>query len=108
MNDMDKDTQLPIKPAQYPLYRVLAMLVQARDNCDLNDNREWRFKHEYRILELVKEHMPSGSGIDCGTTIDFVASTPEKLVFNASYHHMDQNGFYDGWTDHIITVRPSL
>ena len=35
-------------------------------------------------------------------------STPDKLVFYTSFHHMNDNGFYDGWTEHTVTVRPSL
>jgi len=35
-------------------------------------------------------------------------STPEHLVFHCSYHHMNENGYYDGWTDHIVHVTPSL
>ena len=52
--------------------------------------------------------MPSGSGFDSGTKFDFDKSTPNKLVFQTSYHHMNQNGYYDGWTEHTITVTPSL
>lgn len=52
--------------------------------------------------------MPSGSGIDCGTRLDIAASTPEKLVFKTAYHHMNSGGFYDGWTQHRIIVKPSL
>lgn len=91
-----------------PLFRVIASLVQARLNCIASDNQEWLGKHEERILSLVKEYMPSGSGIDCGTKIDLDASNADKLVFTLSFHHMDDNGFYDGWTDHTLTVKPSL
>jgi hypothetical protein len=69
---------------------------------------EWFDKHEDKILALVKEHMPSGSGFDSGTTIDFDASHAEKLVFSMSFHHMNNNGYYDGWTEHTVTVTPSF
>lgn len=52
--------------------------------------------------------MPSGSGIDSGTKLDYGRSTPDKLVFTMSFHHMNDSGMYDGWTDHSITVKPSL
>jgi len=52
--------------------------------------------------------MPSGSGFDCGTKFDFEKSNPEKLVFNIGYHHMDENGFYDGWSELTVIVKPSL
>lgn len=89
------------------LYCELASLVRARLNCGITVNKEWFEKHEARIEELVKNYMPSGSGFDCGTKIDLDRSTPEKLVFYTDFHHMNE-GYYDGWTDHRITVRPSL
>jgi hypothetical protein len=52
--------------------------------------------------------MPSGSGFDSGTTLDLDASHADKLVFQTSFHHMDENGYYDGWTEHTVTVTPSL
>ena len=95
-----------------PLYRKLAALVAARLNCIdgsvLAGANEWKVKHEEAIRKLVREHMPRGSGIDSGTTIDLDASTTEKLVFDTSFHHMDEHGSYDGWTEHRITVRASL
>lgn len=56
-----------------------------------------------RIDKLDKE-MPSGSGFDRGTTLDVAKSTSNKLIFVTSFHHMDDNGYYDGWTDHKVTV----
>lgn len=96
------------RPILRPLYRELASLLQARANCARANNDEWYDKHAERIETLVKQWMPSGSGIDTGTEIDFDASTPSKLVFVFSYHHMDENGYYNGWTDHKCIVRPSL
>lgn len=88
------------------LYQKLASLVVARRNCIKSGNSEWEGRHEDEILSLVKDKMPSGSGIDTGTKIDLDASTGEKLVFNCSYHHMNEHGYYDGWTEHKVTVRP--
>lgn len=90
------------------LYATLASLIQARLNCIKSNNQEWLGKHTARILEIVKAHMPSGSGVDSGTKIDLDASTGEKLVFTFSYHHMNDNGMYDGWTEHKAIVTPSL
>jgi hypothetical protein len=30
------------------------------------------------------------------------------LVIVTSYHHMNDAGMYDGWTDHKVIVTPSL
>jgi len=90
------------------VYQTIASLVQARLNCIQAENHEWLFKHTSRIEAIADLHLPSGSGIDCGTKIDLDESTSEKLVLNLSYHHMDDWGSYDGWTDHQIIVTPSL
>jgi hypothetical protein len=90
------------------LFQEIASRIQAMENCEKSNNFEWLNKHKARILQLVKDHMPSGSGFDSGTVIDFDASTSEKLVFDTSFHHMDEHGHYDGWTDHTVTVEPSL
>lgn len=60
------------------------------------------------IEAIVKEYMPSGSGFDNGTTIDLDASREDRLVFNTAFHHMNEGGFYDGWTEHTVTVKPSF
>ena len=86
----------------------ISSLLQARINCFNTNNTEWLHKHEDTILSLVRNHMPSGSGWDNGTSIDINMSTPEKLVFTGSYHHMDDAGGYDGWTEHTVTVRPTF
>lgn len=95
---------------QKPLYVVLAGLVSAYKRCVANPKQygEWKDKHEERILALVKEHLPSGSGFNIGTQIDLGRSTGEKLIFNTAYHHMNECGMYDGWTEHTVTVRPSF
>ena len=60
------------------------------------------------IEKFVKDRFPSGSGFDSGTKIDLEKSTGEKLVFTTSFHHMDDNGSYCGWSDHTVTTRPSF
>ena len=89
------------------LYATFASLIAARLNCVTAHNDEWFEKHSERIAELL-EHMPSGSGIDSGTKINLNASSPEKLVFDTAYHHMNDAGMYDGWTEHTVIVTPSL
>ena len=83
-------------------------MVDARLTCIARDNHEWLAKHTERIEALVKEHLPSGAGFDHGTSLDLDASTGEKLVFNTAFHHMNDGGFYDGWTEHHVICTPSL
>ena len=61
-----------------------------------------------RRLELCREFLPNGSGIDCGCKIDLDKSEENKLVIHFSFHHMDEWGGYDGWTEHDLYVRPDL
>jgi len=90
------------------VYRTLAGLVEARANCARSGNREfWHKRHSERLLRLVADYLPSGSGIDAGTTLDVDLSTAERLVFATSFHHMNEGG-YDGWTEHNVIVTPSL
>ena len=50
--------------------------------------------------ELAENWLPKGSGFDAGTRV--IECTPNKFVFKADFHHMDENGYYDGWTEHTI------
>lgn len=89
------------------LVTQIASLVDARRTCIERKNTEWIEKHT-DSLKAIEAKLPSGSGWDSGTKIDLVKSTPERLVFFGSFHHMNDGGFYDGWTDHEIIVTPSL
>jgi len=110
------------------LYKAIALALIAVANCEreINANgptadtaanaarserlasaRAWRTKHRDWIARLVREHMPSGAGIDTGTKLDD-SSTPDRLVFSFSFHHMNEHGSYDGWTEHTAIVKPSL
>lgn len=91
-----------------PLYRILAALVGQHARCVESNNTEWRDRSAASIVSLVRDHMPRGSGFDNGTKLDMFASTSEKLVFTTAFHHMNSDGYYDGWTDHTVTVRPIL
>jgi hypothetical protein len=92
------------------LYSELASIVDAMHTCQRNPAQygEWADKHAETISALVRNHMPSGSGFDCGTTLDTELSHAEKLVFTTSFHHMDENGYYCGWTEHTVIVTPSF
>lgn len=91
-----------------PLYARLHSAFVAMKNCERMNNVEWLQRHGETIKGLVDDHMPSGSGWDCGTTYDLAEWSESKLVFRGSFHHMNDGGYYDGWTDHTITVLPSF
>lgn len=81
--------------------------LRAIERCKEKNYKEWLEKHTEKLIEIEK-NLPSGSGIDCGTKIDKrdLKSNQFKLVL--SFHHMDENGYYNGWTEHVITVKPSF
>jgi hypothetical protein len=86
-----------------PLYQELARKI----NGALTANEEWREVFAKDAKNLV-DMLPHGSGIDGDTKIDWDRSMGDNIVINASYHHMDDSGTYDGWTDFSVVVKPSL
>ena len=79
--------------------------LEADDNAERS--REWLPKAEESIQDIMRS-APSGSGIDCGTTLDIENSSSEKIILTFGFHHLNHNGYYDGWTQHKAVVRPSL
>jgi hypothetical protein len=63
--------------------------------------------HENKINELCYL-LPHGSGIDNGVKLMIEESKPERIIFYFEFHHMDENGFYSGWTEHNLTITPSF
>lgn len=63
--------------------------------------------HLDRLDELLYK-LPMGSGIDAGSTIAFEECKRDKIVFNSAFHVMDNQGFYDGWIEFKVIVRPSF
>lgn len=95
------------------LYEQLARTLIALRNCQAHDdNREhWdamEDMHSDRIEKLCKDYLPSGSGFDSGSVLLIDDSRPDRLVIRADFHHMDENGFYCGWSEHTVIVRASL
>jgi hypothetical protein len=88
------------------LIQEIASTLLAVENCKQSGNVTWQDRHTAWLVKLA-ERLPHGSGIDCGTKIAAV-STPERVVLTLSFHHMDESGMYDGWTEHSVIVTPSL
>lgn len=90
------------------LFRNIATACQARRYCLTSGNVEWAHRWDAYLDRIEKECLPSGSGFDAGTTIDREKSGPDRLVFLTSFHHMNATGYYDGWTEHTVTIRPTF
>lgn len=87
----------------------IAQTVSAIAHCEASDRDMSNAidKHQER-LDALMEDAPCGSGIDMGTKLDRDASEANRLVFVTSFHHMNEHGFYDGWTEHKVIVTPCL
>jgi hypothetical protein len=85
------------------LLEAIASTIVAYKNCKKTGSTEWEQKHFKRLTDLAKA-LPSGSGFDSGTTVDVDASSDRCIVLHTSFHHMDEHGFYDGWTEHLIRI----
>ena len=73
------------------VYQKMARLV------DWNPTGEYLDSKNEQMEDLVKNYLPSGSGFDGDISID-EKSTDEKIILRVEYHHLDINGFYDGWS----------
>ena len=83
------------------VYQQLARLV------DWNPTGEYLDSKNEQMEDLVKNYLPSGSGFDGDISID-EKSTDKKIILHVEYHHMNDNGFYDGWSTFKIIITPSL
>lgn len=83
------------------LIEAIVSTAIALENCKRSNNEEWIEKHN-ETLKRLTNYLPSGSGVDSGTTIESISAT--KVVFACGYHHMNDAGYYDGWTHHKITA----
>jgi hypothetical protein len=93
-----------------PVYQQLALSFDAYLRClegqYLNPDAEGNNREV--VERICRDYLPGGSGFDVGTTFSLDDSSSECLVLYTSFHHMDEHGGYDGWTDHVIKVKPSL
>lgn len=95
-------------PALRPLVEQFATCFAALLNCRQSGNQEWGEIWGDRLEALAREHLPSGSGFDSGSSFNLEESRPDRLIFGTSFHHMDDSGMYDGWTEHRAIVTPSF
>lgn len=89
------------------IYKLIAEKLDALRRCEAVGNEEWAEKHREKI-DAIMDTAPSGSGWDLGTTLVDDACRRDRLVFRGGFHHMNEQGYYGGWTDHEIHVRPDF
>ena len=86
----------------------ISQLLQAMDNCERNSNTKWLSIWRDELYRIQKEVLPNGSGFDLGTQIIEDECRKNRIVFNTSFHHMDEHGSYDGWSSHHVIVTPAF
>lgn len=69
---------------------------------------EWCKRWAAYVTRISRECLPSGSGIDNGTRILEQTRDGRGFVLLLDFHHMNAEGYYDGWTEHRVTVRPAF
>jgi hypothetical protein len=103
--ELEAQESAPEPQAEHkPLVQLIAAHLDAMARCAAG----WRDYHESAIEWLCREHLPSGSGFDSGSTLAFADSRPDRLCFETSFHHMNDSGHYDGWTQHRVIASPSF
>ena len=98
-------TKTEAKPMK-PFYMQLARIIGAYYRSIESKNTLWEEKHEATIRKMEKE-LPAVQ-VSIAVQIDLERSTGERIVLKTAYHHMNENGMYDGWTEHRIIITPSL
>lgn len=93
-----------------PLYAHLATAANVVNFLDKPDKPlhsvEVRCAAEIEYIE--KNLLPSGSGFDKGVRVEVSKCRYDRLVLRTAFHHMDEHGSYDNWTDHEISVTPTF
>lgn len=90
------------------LFTAISRTIGARNRClKGNGSAAWAATHAERLESWCKQYLPSGSGFDQGCKLS-EDSTPERLIFSAPFHHMNDAGMYADWTDHQVIVTASL
>jgi hypothetical protein len=91
------------------VYQALSQALESQLNSARQTSAsEWHARWTNYIADVCKQCLPGGSGFDAGTQLDSERSTSDKLVFNTAFHHMNENGFYDGWTHHKVIIKPAF
>ena len=90
------------------LYQVIAhRILSLKEEKNILNVHHCEIAQEV-LNDIKKNLLPYGSGFDNGTTINMDKSNGNKLVFDVGYHHMNGDGYYDGWTHHQVIIKADL
>ncbi len=97
-----------MQPEQTTIIAAIATQCDRIRNAEraANANTEANVKNaKETIAYFEKAYLPSGSGFDRGCTVDTRMSGADRVVIDVPFHHMDENGHYDGWADYKVVVK---
>lgn len=67
-----------------------------------DENRKnWTIVHYNRIIEILEDVLPSGSGIDCKWDIEILENS---ILCKNSYHKVNENGMYNGYINFAVKI----
>jgi hypothetical protein len=95
-------------PKQLPRYMAIARCVDHIQQVKNDPRFAEALEAAEERLERLIDSAPSGSGFDRGTNLEIADQKAGQLRFTTEFHHLDDNGTYDGWAEHVVTVKPSL
>lgn len=95
------------KVEMVPIYQALGHAFEWLGGILGVTSTRWQ-AHCNAWIDHLETLLPSGSGIDNGTTIDREKSTGHKLVFFFGYHPMNEHGYYEDWIEYTMTVVPTF
>lgn len=79
------------------ILQALSTAYHFRDHFQGNPAMEGRWGA--RIQRLV-DLLPRGTQVE--------SVSEKRIVFRVDFHHMNADGYYDGWTKHTIVVTPAF
>lgn len=85
----------------------IAELVEARANCHSSGNLEWFERHTAALTEMIRDHLPSGAGIDSGCVLCLASCKRDRIVIDVPFHVMSETG-YVGWRTFKVVARPAF
>ena len=104
---MTTTEKLPV-PQIDPLASTLVAACEALRACQASPNHPWTSRWASLLDSIEANLLPSGGGFDNGTKIDREATNARRISLTFDFHHMNENGFYDGWTSHKVTISPTF
>lgn len=85
------------------------LIYQIARNCEWLKTVNEQYKNQcLDNIEKLEKRLPCGSGIDSGCKIDADNSGINKVIITFGYHFMNENGYYDGWTDYKLIITPAF